>query len=133
MATTVLQDHDFLPASAVVAVSADYKSVDPGAVLVQCHRATALTVEVDVTAASGGGGVTVTIKGFDEASATYNTVLASALIAATGHTKLTISPMIAAVANSVAQAHLPSKVQISMVGSGTRTTLNYSVGVTLHN
>ena len=131
MTDILLRDHDKLPASCIVAPSADYKSVDPATQVIACRGATALVVEVDCTAATGTGGVTVTIKGFDEASGTYNTILASALIATSGHTKYTVSPLIADATNVSKQAYLPPKVQITMVGSGTRTTLNYSVGAFL--
>ncbi len=91
-----------------------------------------MKVELDITAASGGGGVTVTIYGYDEGSATYVSLLASALKTATGHTTLRVDPRIAASANVAAQDGLPGKVRVACVGSGTRTTLTYSVGVSFN-
>lgn len=129
---TLFQNLDPAPQTIVLVPSGDYKSVDPQvADVILPWDTDAVTVNLNITAASGGGGVTVTISQYDEASNTYQTLLVSALKTATGFTKLMVSPWIAASANLIAQTTVSKKVRIACVGSGTRTTLNYSVGCDL--
>lgn len=130
---TLIQGLSAAPRSVQTAASADYKSVDPATVDIVCPEdAVGMKVELDITAASGGGGVTVTISGYDEGSATWVTLLVSALKTGVAHTTLRIDPRLTAAANTIAQDGLPGKVRIACVGSGTRTTLTYSVGASFH-
>lgn len=127
---TLFQELDRCPASIQVVASADFKSVDPvDSDVVVPLGTTAFRVNLNITAASGGGGVTVTIQGYDPGSDTFYTLLVSALKTATGFTQLLVDPRITASANLIAQVPVPRKVRVHCVGSGTRTTLNYSVGV----
>lgn len=114
------------PAAAEIIASADYKSVDPAAVFLRTNGADGLIVTVDTSAATGGGGVTVTISGVDPDGNLY-TLLASALIASATVTRLQVGQNVPAATNTAAQAFLPSRVKVACVGSGTRTTLTYSV------
>lgn len=137
----ILQDHDLLPASAILAPSGDYKSVDPITALtlpvtgfdVSCRGGTAIILTINVTAASGGGGVTGTIQGYDEASGVWTTIISTALVVTPSQVQLSVTPWIATSANVNQQKHLPIKCRILLVGSGTRTTLNYSASVILSN
>lgn len=133
-ATTLTQGLNKAPVSIQIVASADYKSVDPALnTIVVPTDSVGMKVDLDVTAASGGGGVTVTVNGLNPATGAYDVaLLVSALKASTGHIVLRIDPRIAASANLIAQDGLPASVQVSCVGSGTRTTLNYSVGVSFH-
>jgi hypothetical protein len=115
------------PMSVVAVVSGDYKSVDPTPVEFQTLGAASMRLGLNVTAASGGGGVTVTIEGYDPGSDTWFTVLASALKTTVAFTTLLVDARLAASANLIAQAPLPAIVRVKPVGSGTRTTLNYSI------
>lgn len=127
---TLFQGYDHAPQSDKVVASGDYKSVDPAnADIIIPEGGEALCVNLNITAATGGGGVTVTIYGYDVGSDTYQPLLVSALKVATGFTRLQVSPWIAASANVIAQTPIAKKVRVSCVGSGTRTTLNYSVGI----
>lgn len=137
MPTPLFRGADHAPASSVAVVSGDYKSVDPTAVVLEVGgpeaEVVALRVVLDVTAASGGGGVTVNIEGFNEGSNDWYPLLVSALVTATGKVQLVVDPRKAAAANLVAQEPLPPTVRIRPVGSGTRTTLNYSVTAVVSN
>jgi hypothetical protein len=118
-------------AAAVIVESGDYKSVDPAIQTLRTNGAEGLTVQVKASANSGGGGVTVTINGISPAGDTYP-LLVSALITGTTLINLEIGPAILAATNLAAMKFLPAKVQVVCVGSGTRTTLTYTVCAELH-
>ena len=134
MTTNLYQGLKEAPVSIQIVPSGDYKSVDAAISTIVCpDDAVGMKVDIDITAASGGGGVTVTVSAYDPATNAYDvTLLVSALKTGTGHTVLRIDPRIAASANLIAQDGLPGSVQVKCVGSGTRTTLTYSVGVSFH-
>lgn len=117
------------PASAVLAASADYKAVDPAALEFSPLGAKGVTVFTNVTAASGGGGVTVNVEAFDPASGTWFALLTSTLVATVTTNTLIVDPRVAASANVAAQKPLWPRMRVRAVGSGTRTTLNYSIGI----
>lgn len=121
---------------AVAVVSGDYKSVDPAAVTVNCKGAQSLRIAIDPTAVSGSGcTATVTVSGVnDDASATLYT-LGTLAVTATGVAQIVIDPRVpfsntpsGSVSKNI-QEPLPELVSIAVVGSGTRTTLTYSVEV----
>lgn len=123
----------FPSVGAEVVASADYKSVDPAAAIIDTQGGTALTLVVSPTLNSGGGGVTVTISAVDPSTNALRTLLASVLITGTTPVVLVLDPRITASANLIAQVALPAKVKVAFVGSGTRTTLTYSASATLQN
>lgn len=111
---------------AIVVASGDYKSVDPANITIDTHNSDTLRLGVDVTAVSGSGAtVTVTINGIDKDGDTYQ--LLQKAITTTGVTEMVISPGIPTSSGVALQAPTPEHVQVTMVGSGTRTTLTYSV------
>lgn len=129
---TLFQNLDPAPQSIQVVPSGDYKSADPAVADIIAPEGTeAICVNLNVTAATGGGGVTVTISQYDVGSDTYQALLVSALKVGVAFTRLQVSPWITASANLIAQTPIAKKLRVSCVGSGTRTTLNYSVGVDL--
>lgn len=73
----------------------------------------ALRVVINITAITGT--LTVTIQGYDQASGTTFTLLASTAIAATGQTVLLVAPGIAASANAIAQNYAGPFIQIQAV------------------
>lgn len=120
---------------AIAIASGDYKSVDPAAVTVNCKGAQSLRIAVDPTAVSGSGcTATLTVSGVnDDASATLYT-LGTLVVTATGAHEIVVDPRVP-FSNSPSgvvqfiQEPLPEVVSIAVVGSGTRTTLTYSVEV----
>lgn len=85
--------------------------------------------DIDITAFTGTS-ITFTVQVFDRAKNDYVTSgLATAALAATGHTVLNMGPTIAAATNSGLNAVLPKKVRL--VPSGTITSVTYSVTATL--
>lgn len=108
----------------------DYKSADPAAFNVNTNGAKSIRLTVNVEAISGSGAtVTATISGVTpEGSAALYTLLTKA-ITGTGVTELEVGPDVPASTGHAAQEELPRTVQISLVGSGTRTTLTYSASV----
>lgn len=96
-----------------IIASADYKSVDPTAVTLQVGAANSVTVSVIPTAQTGSGNtVTVTFTDADTSTVLGTTLVITA--GATGTKKVAIP----------AGTH---RVTVTCVGTGTRTTLNYSV------
>src|SRR5262245_48573575 len=63
--------------------------------------------------------LTVTLRGYDRASGATYTILASAALAATGLTVLTVYPGLTAAANTVANDHLPAQWDVSAAITGT--------------
>jgi hypothetical protein len=80
-----------------------------------------LRLVIDITAISGAT-LTVTIKGKDQLSGKYYTILASAGKTGTGTTVLTVYPTITASANVIAQDCLPSTYQILWTVTGGTVT-----------
>lgn len=127
-----------LPANAVNLIpSADYKSVDPVPFAIPTLGATGLIVFVHMTAATGAGNtVTVNIDVFDPVSGGFITIGTAALTSAVADFIVVVDPRIAAdptvpAGSKHVQIPLPDQVRIRPIGSGTRTTLNYSVGAAL--
>lgn len=80
------------------------------------------TIGVGINLTRTSGSVVVTILGFDEIANQTFTLLASASLAVTGYTWLTVGPDITAVANVSAAAVVPRKIKIlvdvtSLVGT----------------
>jgi hypothetical protein len=84
-------------------------------------------IVVDVTAGGGAGGLTVTAKGKDALSGKYYTLIASAVITATGTTVLTVYPGVAEAANVKASDAIPRLWRVE-VAAADATTYTYSVG-----
>jgi len=124
---------DNLPYSGTYIVSGDYKSTDPTAVSVGVQGASHATIVIVTTALSGAGcTVTPTVQGYDPASNSWYTLLAITGITSATTTIARIGPNVTASAGVAAQIGLPRTIRVSCVGSGTRTTLTYSVGLHLH-
>lgn len=110
-----------------VIASGDYKASDPTAITIDTHNAKCLRLSTNVTALSGSGcTVTLLIEAELPDGTTYATLLSKA-ITATGVTVQLVGPTIAASAGVAANAPLPKRVRVTCTGSGTRTTLTYSV------
>ncbi len=87
-----------------------------------------LKLVIDVTAISGTGpSLTVTILGKDPVSGKTWTILASAALAATGTTVLTVYPGLPATANVSANDVLPPVFQIQAVVAGTTPSVTATV------
>lgn len=85
-------------------------------------------VRINVTAITGTSPtLTVTVQGYDPASATYFTLLASAAISATGFTTLTIHPGTTAAANSVANTSVPAYWRVSYAIGGTTPAITGTI------
>jgi len=126
-----------LPETASACIpSADYKSVDPTAVEFGPVGATGLQILLNVTAQTGAGNtITINVDVFDPVSNTWIPVATTFTFAtgAAGTKVFNIDPRMTAVANQVVQGTLGQRMRIRPVGSGTRTTLNYSIGFSLSN
>jgi hypothetical protein len=125
-----------LPAVADALIpSGDYKSVDPAAVEIPTLGATGLVVLLNVTALSGAANtITLHVEAFDPVSNTWIELphaVATPVFTATGAVYFIVDPRVPGVQNKVTQAPIPGRVRIRPVGSGTRTTLTYSVGAAL--
>lgn len=92
-----------------------------------------IRVVMDITVVpSGAPALTVTILGKDVASGKYITLLASAALAATGTTVLTVYPGLTAATNLVASNVLPSTWKVTVaVGNGNAAV--YSLGAEILN
>jgi hypothetical protein len=91
--------------------------------------AKALVVTLDVTLA-GTGSITLSILRKDWASGKYTTILAGLAVTANGTTVYKVSPLVAAVANLVANDLLPQTIQI-VVTANNANPVTYSVGYDL--
>ena len=89
--------------------------------------AASVIVVVNISARTGGT-LTVTVSGLSASGAKW-TLLASAGLTSVATTTLTISPDITASANAIAQAVVPSCIQIDAVSSSTPSGLSYTVDV----
>lgn len=92
-----------------------YVSADQGNA---ARRGVKLTI--DITAITGS--LTVTVQAKDPVSGKYTTILASAALAATGTTTLTVYPGIAVAANASASDVLPATWRVSAAVGGTNAT-----------
>lgn len=127
-----------LPANAAAMIpSGDYKSTDPTAVEIPTLGATGIMLFVHMTAATGAGNtVTVNIDAFDPVSGGFINIGTAALTSAVADFIVVIDPRNAAdpatpSGSKHVQIPIPDRVRIRPVGSGTRTTLTYSVGAAL--
>lgn len=118
-----------LPCGGVVIVSGDYHTTDPTPTeFTPSQRAQNLVLVVNISAVSGAGAtVTVEVDGWDKGSLSWVPLLTSAGLVAVGASILRIGPNITATANISAQSPLFETMRVKPVGSGTRTTLNYSI------
>lgn len=88
---------------------------------------TAVTV-VTVTTASSTPSTVVTLQGWDPASQTWQTLVASAAIVANGTSRITAGPGAPTTANLSQNTALPDKVRVTAThGNGNSHT--YSVGI----
>jgi hypothetical protein len=122
-------------ADALIA-SGDYKSVDPTAVEFPTLGATGVVIFLNVTAQTGAGNtITLNVDAFDPVSNSWlalpHTTAAPVYTAGTGSLLFIVDPRIPGVQNKVTQCPVPGRLRVRPVGSGTRTTLNYSVGAAL--
>jgi hypothetical protein len=127
-----------LPTNAVnLTPSGDYKAVDPVPVLIPTLGASGLIIFVHMTAATGAGNtVTVNIDVFDPVSGAFITIGTAALTSAVADFIVVVDPRVTAdptvpAGSKHVQIPLPDQLRIRAIGSGTRTTLNYSVGAAL--
>lgn len=123
-----------LPANASQLVpSGDYSVTDPVAVKIPSLGAVGLMVFVNMSIASGAGNtVTVFLDAFDPVSGTFIPLGAGvALTSAVQAFPVVFDPRIATAAGKSFQTPLPDQLRLRFVGSGTRTTLTYSVGAAL--
>lgn len=115
----------------------DYKSTDPQAVEIPTLGATGLIIFVHMTAATGAGNtVTINIDALDPVSNTAINIGTAALTSAVADFIVVVDPRIASdpatpSGSKHVQIPLPDHLQIRPVGSGTRTTLNYTLGFAL--
>lgn len=127
-----------LPRNAQACIpTGDYKSTDPQAVEIPTLGAVGLIIFVHMTAATGAGNtVTVNIDTVDPVSGAVINIGTAALTSAVADFIVVVDPRNAAdpatpSGSKHVQIPLPDHLQIRPVGSGTRTTLNYSVGFAL--
>ncbi len=92
---------------------------------VQTNGKLYLRFDIDITAFTGTS-ITFTVQSFDTAKNAYVNSLASAALAAPGHTILQLGPNMVAAANLTAVEILRKRYRI--VPSGTITSVTYSVG-----
>ena len=86
-------------------------------------------VVIDITAITGTSPtLTVTIQGFDSASAAYYTILVSAALAATAVTELTVYPAAVVTANVSANGNIPPTWRISYAIGGTTPAVTGTIG-----
>lgn len=90
------------------------RTANPTAVEVDTKFADDLLLIIDVSAVALTPQITVTISGVDPISGNTYTILDSAGISAVGTTTLQVGPASTPSANSVADAVLPLKVQVSV-------------------
>lgn len=127
-----------LPRNAQACIpNADYSSADPSPVEVPTLGATGLLIFVHMPVASGAGNtVTVNIDAVDPVSGATINIGTAALTSAVADFIVAVDPRIATDPSTPSgskhvQIPLPDHLQIRPVGSGTRTTLQYSVGFAL--
>lgn len=121
-----------LPNAIALIDSADYKSTDPTPVEFTPAEGVSLMILTDVTAQSGAGNtLTLNIDFWDPAKGAFVTIASPAItLGAAGQCLVIVSPYVTADATHIV-AVLPEVVRVRPVGSGTRTTLNYSVSAYL--
>lgn len=85
---------------------------------------------INVTAVSASPSVVFTIQGYDPASQTWYTILASAAITGTGQTVLRVHPDLTASPNLIAKDFLPDRWAIDAVHADS-DSITYSVGYIL--
>lgn len=122
------------PVSQALIVTGDYKATDPTAVeFTPPNMATQVLLVLDITAQTGAGNtVTLNIEMWDPAANRFISVpAASPTFAAGGATtnKILITPYLASGAGppQIVQNTLAGTLRVRPVGTGTRTTLNYSI------
>lgn len=94
-------------------------------------NAKALEVILDLTAFTTAASLTVTIDLKDPNSGKYINILTGAAIVANGTQRLRISPHLAAVANQVANDHVPATFRIT-VTHGNANSHTYSLTLIRH-
>lgn len=97
--------------------------------LVNYNGKSALSVVVDVTT-PGTGSITVSIDYKDTASGKYINLLTGAAITTASTNRYRVTPDLAAVANSIAQDHLPRTFRI-VITANNANAMTYSVGYSL--
>lgn len=87
---------------------------------------------IDITAITGTSPtLTVTLRGYDNASGKAYTLLASAALNATGTTVLTVYPGVPVSANVSANDHLPVAWDVSAVIGGTGPAVTATIGANI--
>lgn len=141
MALKVLTDVEALdkvwsrpvPASQAIIATGDYKTTDPTPVEVTPPlSASTLMVVLDITAQTGAGNtVTLNIEVWDPAKLAFVAVGTAPTFAVGGATtnRVIVTPWMVPAAGPpiTLQSVLGQTMRIRPVGSGTRTTLNYTV------
>lgn len=127
-----------LPRNAIAGiVNGDYSATDPSPVEIPTLGATGLIIFVHMPVESGAGNtVTINIDAVDGVSGATINIGTAALTSAVGDFIVVVDPRVAADPSTPSgskhvQIPLPDRLQIRPVGSGTRSTLQYSVGFAL--
>jgi hypothetical protein len=95
------------------------------------YNATGLAVFIDVTVASGTGGLTIVVQGIDPISGTAVTIFtASAALTTTGTRMYTLYPGITVGGNQAQSSVIPRTFRI-LVNHGDASSYTYSVGYSL--
>lgn len=124
---TIVDNYNAYPKSGIVAPSAARTTLQNFGDA-SCVGAGGLIVVVEITAFTAGS-ITVTINGVTPTGTLYP-ILVSAALAATGVTRLQISPSLTAVANLKANDLLPDVIRIT-VGVGGAQSITYSISAVL--
>lgn len=95
------------------------------------ERCRGVIVVVNITAASGTPTLVVTLQGYDQASGASYTLLASAAIATTGLTTLTVYPGCPATTNVSANMPLPKLWIVKAVIAGTTPSFTGTIGASV--
>lgn len=126
-ADTLADNDNSYPRAATVAPSASRTTAQDFGDS-ETRGAGGLGVIVEVTAWTAGS-ITVTVQGVTPTGAVYP-LLVSAAIAATGITRLRVSPSLLAVANQVANDLVPDRIRIH-VAVADATPITYSISAFL--
>lgn len=112
-----------LSASSAKTATANYTPPDASE-----HRG--VFVVIDVSAVAATPSVVFTIQGYDPASASWYTILASAAITGTGQTILRVHPELTAAANLVAKDVLPRQWRVNATHADA-DSITFSLGAIL--
>lgn len=119
-----------LPQYTKTAFASAARIATPAPFEMACQGRNSLICVINVTASAATPSVVFTIQGYDRASDTWYTILASAAITGAGQTILRVMRGLTAAANLVANDLLPDKIRITPVHADA-DSITYSVGLCL--